>query len=50
MEYGHRMWGRAIGAFFLIPAAYFWAKGKFTPSMKKKVFLFGSLILTQVFL
>lgn len=50
MEYGHRMWGRAIGAFFLFPAVYFWAKGKFTPAMKQRVFVFGSLILSQVLL
>lgn len=48
MEYGHRMWGRAIGAFFLIPAAYFWARGRFTPGLKKRVLAFGTLILSQV--
>ena len=26
MEYGHRMWGRSIGAFFYIPAIAFWAR------------------------
>ena len=29
MEYGHRMWGRTIGAVFYIPAAVMWAKGFF---------------------
>lgn len=48
MEYGHRMWGRAIGAAFLIPAVYFWARGKFTPALKKRVVAFGGLILSQV--
>ncbi|KAG5862713.1 hypothetical protein JTB14_035365 [Gonioctena quinquepunctata] len=47
MEYGHRQWGRAIGAFFLIPAAYFWARGRLTPRMKKRILLFGSLIGAQ---
>jgi hypothetical protein len=27
MEYGHRMWGRSIGAFFYLPAAFFWIRG-----------------------
>jgi len=48
MEYGHRMWGRLIGAFFVIPAAIFWRKGIFNPAMKKKVLIFGSLIGFQV--
>lgn len=47
MEYGHRQWGRAIGAFFLIPAAYFWIRGRLTSPMKKKILLFGSLIGAQ---
>ena len=48
MEYGHRMWGRLIGAFFVIPAAIFWRKGFFNSGMKKKVLIFGSLIGCQV--
>nr|CAG4636114.1 EOG090X04TT [Eubosmina coregoni]SVE69750.1 EOG090X04TT [Eubosmina coregoni] len=47
MEYGHRMWGRLIGAFFVIPAAIFWRKGFFNSGMKKKVLIFGSLIGCQ---
>ncbi|CAG9766770.1 unnamed protein product [Ceutorhynchus assimilis] len=47
MEYGHRQWGRFIGAAFLIPAAYFWARGRFTPGMKKRVLAFGTLIGAQ---
>lgn len=47
MEFAHRMWGRAIGAVFLIPAIVFWSKGFFTPSMKKRVLIFGSLIAAQ---
>nr|CAG4637738.1 EOG090X04TT [Chydorus sphaericus] len=44
MEYGHRMWGRLIGAVFVIPAAIFWRKGFFNSAMKKRVLIFGSLI------
>lgn len=47
MEYGHRMWGRAIGAFYAIPAAYFWYKGYFNRSMKIRVLAFGALIGVQ---
>ncbi|KAK4883514.1 hypothetical protein RN001_006833 [Aquatica leii] len=47
MEYGHRMWGRAIGAVFLLPATYLWIKGAFAKPMKIRVFAFGSLILAQ---
>ena len=42
------MWGRAIGAAFLIPAAIFWARGWFKPGMKKRIFAFGTLIALQV--
>ncbi|KAL5467381.1 hypothetical protein EMCRGX_G031599 [Ephydatia muelleri] len=28
MEYVHRMWGRTTGMVFLLPAAFFWAKGE----------------------
>lgn len=47
MEYGHRMWGRSLGAFFLVPAVYFWKKKWFTSPMKKRVVAFGTLILCQ---
>ncbi|XP_063926185.1 cytochrome c oxidase assembly protein COX15 homolog [Zophobas morio] len=47
MEFGHRMWGRAIGAVFLLPAVYFWSRGMFTPAMKKRVVAFGALIGAQ---
>lgn len=48
MEYGHRMWGRAIGAVFLVPAVYFWSRGMLKPGMKPRVLIFGSLIAAQV--
>lgn len=44
MEYGHRQWGRTIGAFFAIPAAYFWYKGSLSSMLKKRVLLCGALI------
>ncbi|XP_030756700.1 cytochrome c oxidase assembly protein COX15 homolog [Sitophilus oryzae] len=47
MEYGHRQWGRLIGVVFLIPAVYFWARGRFTPALKKRVLAFGALIGLQ---
>ncbi|RZF47445.1 hypothetical protein LSTR_LSTR007372 [Laodelphax striatellus] len=48
MEYGHRMWGRLIGACFYLPATLFWAKGWLTPVMKKRVVVFGALIAAQI--
>merc|ERR1719385_463899 len=47
MEYGHRMWGRSIGAFFYIPAIAFWASGKLTPALKKRVLVAGTLLGCQ---
>lgn len=48
MEFGHRMWGRAIGAVFLIPAVFFWARGMLKPGMKPRIIGFGTLIGLQV--
>ena len=36
MEYLHRMWGRLIGAVFIIPATYFWAK-RYAEARNEKV-------------
>jgi len=47
MEYGHRMWGRLIGAVFYIPAAVFWARGWMTPLMKKRTVFMGALLACQ---
>ncbi|VDL64848.1 unnamed protein product [Nippostrongylus brasiliensis] len=47
MEYGHRMWGRAIGIVFLLPCAYFWAKGYFPATMKRRMAACTALILAQ---
>ena len=48
MEYLHRMWGRTIGAVFVLPASYFWYKGMFNKAMKIRVSIFASLIGFQV--
>ncbi|XP_069467623.1 heme A synthase COX15 [Ambystoma mexicanum] len=37
MEYSHRMWGRAVGLAYILPAIYFWRKGWFTRAMKGTV-------------
>lgn len=47
MEWGHRMWGRTIGAVFFLPAGVMWAKGMFNSGMKKRVGLAGTLLLCQ---
>lgn len=47
MEYGHRMWGRLIGAFYAIPAAYFWSRGYLDRGMKIRTIAFGALIAAQ---
>ena len=47
MEYGHRMWGRTIGAVYYIPAGIMWAKGMFSPALKKRVVAGGALLLFQ---
>ncbi|EJW72618.1 cytochrome oxidase assembly protein, partial [Wuchereria bancrofti] len=47
MEYIHRMWGRTLGIFFLVPCVFFWAKGRFSSAMKKRMFIAGTLICMQ---
>ncbi|KYM98285.1 PREDICTED: cytochrome c oxidase assembly protein COX15 homolog [Cyphomyrmex costatus] len=47
MEYLHRMWGRLIGAVFIIPVTYFWYKGMLRHGMKTRVVALGSLIGLQ---
>ena len=48
MEWAHRMWGRATGLVFLLPAGYFWSKGYFNSGMKKRMGAF-SLLLGKIF-
>ncbi|XP_041065452.1 cytochrome c oxidase assembly protein COX15 homolog isoform X3 [Carcharodon carcharias] len=37
MEYSHRMWGRAVGLAYILPAIYFWRKGWLSRSLKLRV-------------
>ncbi len=34
MEYAHRIWGRLVGLAFILPAAYFWSRGRIQPQYK----------------
>ncbi|CAF4200227.1 unnamed protein product [Rotaria socialis] len=47
MEFAHRMWGRATGLIFIVPAFMFWRRGLFDKGMKIRVLIFGSLIAAQ---
>eukprot|EP00127_Corallochytrium_limacisporum_P006318 Clim_evm29s225 gene=Clim_evmTU29s225 len=47
MEWGHRMWGRLIGLSYILPASYFWARGKIPQSYKLPIFGIGALICGQ---
>jgi len=47
MEWGHRMWGRTIGAVFFLPAGVMWAKGMFNSAVKRRVGVAGTLLLCQ---
>jgi cytochrome c oxidase assembly protein subunit 15 len=48
MEYLHRMWGRAVGLVFLLPCAYFWARGHFSRPDKYRMVFAGVLLISQV--
>lgn len=37
MEWGHRLMGRCIGMFFILPAIYFWSTRKLSPHVKWRV-------------
>lgn len=43
-EWAHRNWGRFIGAFFLIPAGYFFARGMLPGKTKWRILEIGALI------
>ena len=47
MEFAHRMWGRATGLVFAVPAYLFWRRGLFEKAMKIRVLVFGGLIGAQ---
>ncbi|KJE91463.1 cytochrome c oxidase assembly protein [Capsaspora owczarzaki ATCC 30864] len=44
MEYSHRMFGRAVGAFFALPALAFMAKGWVPKSLRPRLLAIGCLI------
>lgn len=47
MEYIHRSFGRAIGAVYYLPAAYFWYRGWFNKGMKIRAVALGGLLAAQ---
>ena len=46
-EYWHRMWGRGVGLFCLLPAIFFYARGMLTKPMIPRVGIYFSLIGCQ---
>ena len=49
MEYFHRMWGRAIGLTFAIPAAFFLIKKWVPQHVKPRLGIYAGIILFQVY-
>ncbi|CAI9596796.1 unnamed protein product [Staurois parvus] len=47
MEYSHRMWGRAVGLAYILPALYFWRKGWFSRAMKGRVLFLCGFVCFQ---
>ena len=47
MEYGHRMWGRVLGLYFVGPLAYFASKGYITSALAKRLGAFFVLGAAQ---
>ena len=47
MEYAHRMWGRLTGLVIILPAAYFWFRGRLGPSLKPRVAGYVGLVVLQ---
>ncbi|KAK6460141.1 cytochrome c oxidase assembly protein COX15 [Scheffersomyces coipomensis] len=50
MEWGHRLVGRGIGLFFLLPAIIFWSRGKFSPHITRSVIGLTGLLGLQGFI
>lgn len=50
MEWGHRLVGRFIGMFFILPAVYFWTSKKFSPHVKTRVIGLTALLGLQGFI
>ena len=47
MEYAHRMWGRALGFVFAVPAVYFGVRGYINSALAKNLGLFFLMGGTQ---
>ena len=47
MEYAHRMWGRALGFVFAVPAVYFGMRGYINSALAKNLGLFFLMGGTQ---
>ncbi|CEP63071.1 Cox15p LALA0_S07e01750g [Lachancea lanzarotensis] len=50
MEWVHRLWGRAIGAVFVLPAVYFAVARKTSPRVNGRLFALASLLGLQGFI
>lgn len=50
MEWGHRLMGRAIGMFFILPAIYFWKSKKLSAHVGKRVVGLTGLLGLQGFI
>jgi cytochrome c oxidase assembly protein subunit 15 len=44
MEWAHRLWGRAIGLSFILPAIYFWRRGWLPGALGRRVLGISALI------
>ena len=49
MEYAHRMWGRALGLVFAVPAAYFVYRGWVNGALGRRLGLLFAMGVTQGF-
>ncbi|AMD21865.1 HFR010Cp [Eremothecium sinecaudum] len=50
MEWAHRLWGRAIGLLFVLPASYFFLTRKTSPRVNRRVFGLACLLGFQGFI
>ncbi|SCU99833.1 LANO_0F03906g1_1 [Lachancea nothofagi CBS 11611] len=50
MEWAHRLWGRAIGAIFVLPAVYFAVAKKTSPRVNRRVFMLACVLGLQGFI
>lgn len=50
MEYAHRLLGRLMGLFFILPLTYFWVRGQLTSGLKKASLIAVTLGLAQGFM